>query len=205
MNYVVTKLNIDDYQESRRFFLKNGACSVIPMILQPASSKDLDLRPTTEQLELFLDKNYDILTSECGYEELYNNSKVGWVGRKRNCGAAVSEFAVGSDGTVYPCRMLMESEFAGGNMLEEDLEKIWTFSSVLDSVRKLTYDSIEECKNCDFFNICIGGCRGSAFKMTGNLVGWIGPELCHESMQFLRHKLVIAMRAVQEKGMENAE
>lgn len=205
VNCVITTLNIDCYQESRQFFLENGAKSVTPMIMQPPSSGETNLRPTAEQLERFLDSNYDALTSECGYEELYKNSKIGWVGRKRSCGAAISEFAVGSDGTIYPCRMLMESEFAGGNLLEENLEEVWSSSERLRSVRSLTYESIEECRGCDFFNICIGGCRGSAYKLTGDLGGWIGSELCHEHKQLLKHKLVISMRAAQEEGRKSGE
>ncbi|MBN1425312.1 SPASM domain-containing protein [Candidatus Fermentibacteria bacterium] len=200
-NAVLTRLTIDLFGSTKAYLRELGCRGVTPMLMQPPTLVDLEeLRPTPYQIERFLDDNYNAMVRACGYEGLYKHGKLGWVGKKVACGAGISECAVGPDGELYPCRVLLGDSFASGSLLSGGFMDFWRESPVLQDVRSIRYASIDQCGRCDLLGLCLGGCRGTAYQLTGSLEGWIGRELCHEQQQILMHKLVVAVRAERERS-----
>ena len=82
-----------------------------------------------------------------------------------NCGAGVRTLHIKSNGEVYPCVNLMDKNF----LMVKDIRKINDFSDISRTeiyklFSNLTVDSIEKCNTCIWKKICVGGCRGIAYK-----------------------------------------
>lgn len=157
------------------------------------------VHPTLLQIENFVDSNYDVLLGECGYESLYSNLKLGWAGERLGCGAAAGEFAIGADGRIYPCRLLLYPQFRSEDPLVHGLQEVWRSSIAFEKVRSFNPIKIEECSTCNLRRVCFGGCRGVAVASSGSIDGWVGIDSCHEQKCLIRRKLEIAVKA---KGKE---
>ncbi len=76
------------------------------------------------------------------------------------------QYVVEADGSVYPCDFYMLDEYKLGNMND-------TTIAVMDEKRKElrfieeSFKLTQECKQCEYYGICRGGCQRSRFK-TGN-------------------------------------
>lgn len=70
---------------------------------------------------------------------------------------------LGSEGSVYPCgRFSYNKNFCMGNILEDSIEDI--FLSKVEQTRSYRRESIEnQCRGCEFKNICYGGCAHHSF------------------------------------------
>ncbi|HUI30354.1 MAG TPA: PqqD family peptide modification chaperone [Candidatus Acidoferrales bacterium] len=89
--------------------------------------------------------------------------------RKNQCGAANGDIHMVSNGDIYPCTMMYKKEFRAGNILEEDIRKIYRESAVMKKCRETTVDSIKQCGKCFVKYVCAGGCRGAAYNMYGDI------------------------------------
>ncbi len=85
------------------------------------------------------------------------------------CSAARTECALDPDGNLYPCRVFMSNEMDCGNIFKTDIADIWENSEILRKIRNTDYKKIEECGECSFLRICLGGCRGIAYIESGSL------------------------------------
>jgi len=92
-----------------------------------------------------------------------NNSLEG----KCNCKTGEELISVGTDGSLYPCHMLMEDEFKMGNLLEGDALDL-LIRNTKNSYR-ITVDEINDCKNCEYKYLCGGGCRARAYLNTDSI------------------------------------
>jgi radical SAM protein with 4Fe4S-binding SPASM domain len=97
--------------------------------------------------------------------------------RRIQCGFANGDIHMVSNGDIYPCVMMYKEEFRAGNILQEDIEKIYRESDAMKKCREATVDSIEECKGCFVKNVCAGGCRGTAYEMYGDIKAY-HKDLC---------------------------
>ena len=76
--------------------------------------------------------------------------------------------SLGHDGSLYSCgRLAEDEEFAMGNIND------CTFEEALDSAfgqmrRKREQHIIAECGDCEFLNICHGGCAQEAYALSGD-------------------------------------
>ncbi|MBS5967369.1 MAG: radical SAM protein [Finegoldia magna] len=86
---------------------------------------------------------------------------------KCNCGTGEQLISVGTDGSLYPCHMLMEDEFKMGNLLEKDVMSLL----VHNAKRKygVEVDDMDGCKECEFKYLCGGGCRARAYLYTDKI------------------------------------
>ena len=86
---------------------------------------------------------------------------------KCNCGTGEQLISVGTDGSLYPCHMLMEDEFKMGNLLEKDVMSLL----VHNAKRKygVEVDDMDGCKECEFIYLCGGGCRARAYLYTDKI------------------------------------
>ncbi len=78
------------------------------------------------------------------------------------------QYVVEADGSVYPCDFYMLDEYKLGNMNDTAIaamdEKRKAIRFVEESV-KLT----PECRQCEFYGICRGGCQRSRFKINNEM------------------------------------
>ncbi len=85
------------------------------------------------------------------------------------CSAARTECALDPEGNLYPCRVFMSEEMKCGNVFNNDIEDIWRNSKILAQIGNLDFMKIDECGECSFLRICLGGCRGIAYIESGSL------------------------------------
>jgi len=94
--------------------------------------------------------------------------------RDIGCHAGITSCAISLNGDVYPCGTISSKfpPFVCGNLKKSSFEDIWYNSPVLQSLRELKLKNIEgQCQNCDYVDLCGGGCRGRAFCESGDLNG----------------------------------
>ncbi len=77
----------------------------------------------------------------------------------KRCAMAKEEISVDASGNIFPCHMLHYKEFNCGNLNHQGFKKIYQESPILEELRDLDVDCIDQCKSCAFRNICGGACR----------------------------------------------
>jgi len=87
---------------------------------------------------------------------------------KCSCGTAVRNISIDSDGSVYPCHMLHNSELSLGNIFNEDVKSI-LYSKQRQRFQSFSIENAAECSTCDIKYLCGGGCRARAFFTSGSL------------------------------------
>lgn len=86
------------------------------------------------------------------------------------CGTASQTLLLDADGTIYPCPNLARPQFAGGRVGEAPVRQIWRRSPALSAVRAQARTAGRHgCAGCFLRNWCLGGCRGEAFAVSGDL------------------------------------
>lgn len=85
-----------------------------------------------------------------------------------NCGAGVKEISIAADGRVYPCHMLMRSDYVMGNIFLESLADILN-SPVAQKLAALNVTDFEGCTDCRHQLLCGGGYRARSVYTKGNL------------------------------------
>jgi radical SAM protein with 4Fe4S-binding SPASM domain len=103
-----------------------------------------------------------ILRSRPGQPESY------WKG----CQAGKYTLGIESDGTVKGCPSLPTAPYAGGNVRNLSLERIWKQADTLAFTRDRTKDELWGfCKSCYYADVCMAGCSfttHSTFGRRGN-------------------------------------
>ena len=92
--------------------------------------------------------------------------------RDVGCNAGVTYCAVSPDGSVYPCGTISAKTPAlyCGNVREGGLLHVWQTSPFLKQIRELKLTHIDgHCSECEFKNVCGGGCRARAVVHGGEL------------------------------------
>jgi radical SAM protein with 4Fe4S-binding SPASM domain len=116
------------------------------------------------------------------------------------CGAGEFVIGIESDGTVKGCPSLATEAYAGGNLLETAIERLWHEKGQLHFTRERTTDELwGHCKDCYYAAACGAGCSW----MTDALFGRRGnnPFCYHRVKQLekrgIRERLVPIERAPQ--------
>lgn len=92
--------------------------------------------------------------------------------RNVGCHAGVTSCAISPNGDLYPCGTISSKfpPFICGNLKKQKLLDIWENSEVLKSLRSLDISQIDgACKECDYIDLCGGGCRARAYTSSGVL------------------------------------
>jgi len=85
------------------------------------------------------------------------------------CHSAKTKCHIDSKGNVYPCTAASgRPEMRAGNVKQHDLADIWERSSVMNLIRKFHESPPIECRNCELYNRCAGGCRVRALFYHGS-------------------------------------
>lgn len=91
------------------------------------------------------------------------------------CHAGVSYCCISADGMVTPCSTISSKykQMQCGNILEEPFEQIWAKSPVINSLRDMKLDDLQDskCGVCTLRDICGGGCRARGFFASGSMMG----------------------------------
>ncbi|MGN0483137.1 MAG: anaerobic sulfatase maturase [Lachnospiraceae bacterium] len=84
------------------------------------------------------------------------------------CGKCNTYFVVESDGSVYPCDFYTQDNWKLGNV-EDGLQNLYNGKKSQEFM-KISNKTQSECKECDYFYLCRGGCRRwRDEKLDGNL------------------------------------
>lgn len=86
------------------------------------------------------------------------------------CGVGNDMISIGSDGSIYPCHMLMETSMKLGNIKDKNL--IEAKKDINNEFFiNYTVNDLEGCKNCEVKFLCGGGCRARAYMHTNDIKG----------------------------------
>ena len=87
--------------------------------------------------------------------------------KRTGCEAGKYRLQILTNGDVLPCSML-DQEVAG-NYHDSPIKEIWNNSKVLLKYRNYNIKKNNECKICDFLELCKGGCHGLSKKTKGTI------------------------------------
>ncbi len=95
--------------------------------------------------------------------------------RRHFCYLGTGILHIEPDGSLYPCSALLSDEFrlgaVSGRTTISELRNTWRESPILNSIRKVTVDRLDHCRDCDIKAQCGGGCRTAAYWNTGSITG----------------------------------
>lgn len=83
------------------------------------------------------------------------------------CPAGHSLISIAPNGDMFPCAALTNDNYKIGNLLTDDLEKVWNESELLKGLRGVKNKVEGKCKTCPKLDVCRGGCRGIADSLSG--------------------------------------
>lgn len=92
--------------------------------------------------------------------------------RDLGCHGGVSTCTIFPDGSIFPCSIVSNNLTAlkCGNLRKESFKEIWNNSPVLENFRKLSLADLDEpCVNCQYRQLCGGGCRARALILQQKL------------------------------------
>ena len=78
------------------------------------------------------------------------------------CPAGHTLISIAPNGDIYPCAALTNEKYKIGNMLTDDLEKIWNENNTLKLLRGIKNNVTGKCQKCPKLDVCRAGCRGIA-------------------------------------------
>ncbi len=84
------------------------------------------------------------------------------------CAMGDGEISISESGDVYPCQLLANPEFKGGNLSEKSLLEIME-STPFERARSFSSLKNEGCSDCPIRLLCGGACRARAYLETGDL------------------------------------
>ena len=98
----------------------------------------------------------------------------------RGCLQGEAVCGLTADGKVVPCPIGNFEHFVCGDIRKDDLLYIWNNALAFEPFRN--YQMIEICKECEYGNICKGGCRCAAFGYYGKMNA---PDpMCPKAIQY---------------------
>lgn len=173
INMVVEKENLEHVYKTAELCNRLGVNHFFATKLNPSpyKSEQLDLSLNLEETKKSLDslieakKDFDIRIDileplpHCAFTEKKYLDLL-----DRTCTAGITWIAIGTNGDVRPCTHIFKSY---GNILKEDLERIWL------KMREWSNEKFvpEKCRiDCLEYAFCGGGCRAGAL-CKGNIQG----------------------------------
>ncbi|EEV37810.2 radical SAM additional 4Fe4S-binding SPASM domain-containing protein [Enterococcus casseliflavus EC20] len=105
--------------------------------------------------------------------------------KRGNCKLCIqSTAAINIDGNVFSCPFFQEKKFCLGNINDNSLKDI------LDNLHtsplmSITDDQLSsKCQKCDIFSLCRGGCRGSAYILSGGDIYSDDPQCAYQLTKY---------------------
>lgn len=173
----VTKANIDDIANMVELF--GNRLTLQPFFKTGRGSKNSDL-------EISGVEYYESMVKIDGFNPMAGIGET--LSKLRNrgttkCAMADGEFSISETGDVYPCQMLYEDEFKGGNVLVDSIEDILN-SQTFKYVTSFSSQTNDGCMSCPIKLLCGGACRARSYAVTGSL--FQNSEFCsYEQLAFI--------------------
>lgn len=99
------------------------------------------------------------------------------------CAMADSEISISENGDVFPCQMLTDDEFCGGNIKEKTIKEILN-SDKFKEVSSFSSLTNEQCKVCPIKLLCGGACRARSYFESGSI--FVNSDFCeYEKLAYL--------------------
>ncbi|MFH1726850.1 MAG: radical SAM protein [Pseudomonadota bacterium] len=131
------------------------------------------------------------LTRAKGFKEMEaliekGELKIPGRGNLVSCGGVFSKMAILHDGTMVPCNMLhtLSMGTVGINSIKEAWQRHPSINVVRDR-RKISLREFEQCKDCEYVEMCTGGCPASIAARFDKL-NEIDPLSCYK--EYLKEK-----------------
>jgi len=102
------------------------------------------------------------------------------------CISGNGTFSVAANGDVFPCQLLHDPRFAGGNIKTTPLKDILA-SRTLRSVADVGMDDVTGCRECPVRMLCGAGCRATSILRSGDVTA--KSDLC----EFYRLNAIAAL------------
>ena len=156
VKHIITKLNQFEYKEIADYCAKMGFDFLATTSIFLKRDKDcspLNLRVNED----YLDKNL----ANIDYYRAYS-------GQEKNkemyiCNATRYSLSILANGDIHPCSNLNKTI---GNILVDDIKKVWENSEYLNWVQSLQWKDLKECNSCESSKYCMR-CGGIAL-LEGN-------------------------------------
>ena len=102
------------------------------------------------------------------YEEVLRATPFGdafhWVG----CLAGQASLGLEADGTVKGCPSLQTDAYAGGNVRDTPIDRLWKNAPAIGFTRQRSVDDLWGfCARCYYADVCLGGCSYTAHGLFG--------------------------------------
>ncbi|WP_068792581.1 radical SAM/SPASM domain-containing protein [Brevibacillus laterosporus] len=162
INQTITKNNMDAVEDVIDYTNKNN----IRLIIAPVASLG---RGKTHEHELNNVQRIKIENTIINKQPNFDAVNQFYI--KNHCGHAYSEFSVDSKGDVFPCKIMHNPQFLGGNVKDKSLEEIYYESPVFTASRNRITDNLPICGKCTFKHMCGGGCRAIQWSDTDSIDG----------------------------------
>ena len=162
ISMTVTKKNIFDIPNMVKKF--GNRLALQPFFKAGRGIKNADLQITGREY-------YEALANVDGLKPMGRLGKrlEGIRGRGvTKCAMADGEIAISNNGDVFPCQMLMDDEFKGGNIRQDTIEEIIN-SKTFKKVSSFSSLENEDCMVCPIKLMCGGACRARSYLETGSL------------------------------------
>jgi radical SAM protein with 4Fe4S-binding SPASM domain len=175
INMTVSKTNLSDIQNMVDLF---GARLNFQPLFKAGRGKEYDENGITG------DEYYKVLAAAKNVKPMSKIEKMltDLKGKgTTKCPLADGDISISETGNIYPCQMLHENKFCGGNVKKKSIADIYNSSSTFKSLRKLVVDNIDGCSSCPIRRLCGGSCRARSYHETGNI--WDTGEFCDYERQ----------------------
>ena len=86
--------------------------------------------------------------------------------QEATCSAGKTMCWINSNGDITPCPLI---HLKLGNIRENSFEHIWRNNKILNNLRNMEQSIDEDCLNCEFLDLCNGGCHAEAHEKSENL------------------------------------
>lgn len=99
------------------------------------------------------------------------------------CAMADAEISISENGDVYPCQMMTDEQFKGGNIYQQSIEEILK-SDVFQKLITFSSKTNNGCKECPIKLLCGGACRARSFYQTGDV--FVNSDFCeYEKLAYI--------------------
>lgn len=174
---VVTNDNLNDLEEFMDFLEENGFDGLTIIKLKQGH---LDLETFKKQVPDY-DKYAEVIDKVCrrkgNLEVTIDCSSVANLCKtltleeqnkihSAGCPAGHSLISIAPNGDMFPCAALTNEKYKIGNILTDDLEKVWNESPLLKNLRGIKNKIEGKCRTCSKLDVCRGGCRGIADSLS---------------------------------------
>ncbi len=177
ISMTVTKTNINDINNMVKLF--GNKLTLQPFFKAGRGSDNDEFGITGEEY-------YQAMASIEGFQPIGRLGELLEVFRNKGttkCAMADSEISISENGDVFPCQMLTDDEFCGGNIKEKTIKEILN-SDKFKEVASFSSLTNEDCKVCPIRLLCGGACRARSYFETGSI--FVNSDFCeYEKLAYL--------------------